>query len=199
MTCARCDGCRRVCETHPGRPRPEVYWYRPARTKKTSPSALNNGLPRCVRGSSLSSTFSKRTISLAFSMLPVASRSEIFVSSQSVKCDIGRLSSFSGPPRPTMRIRAATAQAVVASRSVTSAAPPSIMSLAASLAARSAESWTHAQPTAKDYLRRNALNRRARSPDLVLRLSVQPLDRDQRGPMACSGLLVSLTIMFALR
>jgi hypothetical protein len=40
-------------------------------------------------------------------------------------------------------------------------------------------SMGHAPP-AENYLGRNALLRRARPPDLLLRLSLQPLDRDQR-------------------
>jgi hypothetical protein len=41
-------------------------------------------------------------------------------------------------------------------------------------------------PAAKDHNRRNALVRRARSSDLLRRLSLQPLDRDRRGRMASS-------------
>ena len=39
----------------------------------------------------------------------------------------------------------------------------------------------HAQAHSKDHLRRNARLWRSRSSDLLLRLSLQPLDRDQRG------------------
>jgi hypothetical protein len=50
------------------------------------------------------------------------------------------------------------------------------MSIATSKSRGSHEQANHRFP----YLRRNALLRRARSPDLLLRLSLQPFDRDHR-------------------
>jgi hypothetical protein len=51
------------------------------------------------------------------------------------------------------------------------------------LADAAALQWGMPRP-AENYLRRNALLRRVRSPDLLLRLSLQPFDRDQRRSMA---------------